>query len=104
MNSKSVRVQDYLEHTLQSIGRIVRYTDHLDESGFLASELVQDTVLRNIEIFGEASGKVLRNHPDFAVQHAEIPWQIMYTMRNRVSHSYDIVIHCKIFHLSRICD
>jgi uncharacterized protein with HEPN domain len=27
----------------------------------------------------------------FAARHAEIPWQVMYTMRNRVSHGYDNV-------------
>ena len=29
--------------------------------------------------------------PEFATQHDDIPWLVMYTMRNRVSHGYDKV-------------
>jgi uncharacterized protein with HEPN domain len=47
---------------------------------------VQDAVIRNIEIVVEESHNVLSVHNEFAVAHDEIPWQIMYTMRNRVSH------------------
>lgn len=58
---------------------------------FLSSQLVQDAVIRNIEILGEASNNIQRVDPVFAAQHAEIPWQVMYAMRNRVSHGYDKV-------------
>ncbi|WP_363261124.1 HepT-like ribonuclease domain-containing protein [Rhodoferax sp.] len=50
--TKSLRVPDYLGHILQAIERIDRYTADLDEIGFLNSELVQDAVIRNIEIVG----------------------------------------------------
>lgn len=60
----------------------------MDESAFLRSELVQDAVIRNIEILGEASNNVQRVAPDFVAQHGDIPWQVMYTMRNRVAHAY----------------
>jgi uncharacterized protein with HEPN domain len=89
--TKSLRVPDYLGQILFAIERIDRYTADLDEVGFLNNELVQDAVIRNIEIVGEASNNVLRVHKEFAVAHDEIPWQIMYTMRNRVSHGYDQV-------------
>ena len=89
--TKALRVPDYLNHSLQAIERINRYTANMDEAGFLNSELVQDAVIRNIEIIGEASNNILRVAPAFAAQHDDIPWQIMYTMRNRVSHGYDKV-------------
>lgn len=85
------RLADYLDHILRAIERIERYTAAMDEAAFLASELVQDAVLRNIEILGEAANKVLGSSPEFAVRHGDIPWQVMYTMRNRVSHGYDKV-------------
>ncbi|WP_211090146.1 HepT-like ribonuclease domain-containing protein [Pseudothauera nasutitermitis] len=47
--------------------------------------------MRNIEIIGEASNNVQQVAPEFARLHDEIPWQVMYTMRNRVSHAYDKV-------------
>lgn len=57
----------------------------------MSSEPVQDAVLRNIEILGEASKHIQRVAPGFAARHADVPWQVMYTMRNRVSHGYDTV-------------
>jgi uncharacterized protein with HEPN domain len=85
------RVPDYLSHILRAIERIDRYTADMDEVSFLTNEMVQDAVIRNIEIMGEAAGNILRVDPAFAAQHPEIPWQVMYTMRNRVSHGYDKV-------------
>jgi len=89
--TKAPRVPDYLGHILKAIERIVRYTEGMDEAAFLGNELVQDAVIRNIEIIGEASNNVLRVAPEFAARHGQIPWQVMYTMRNRVSHGYDKV-------------
>ncbi len=89
--TKSLRVHDYLGHILRAIERIGRYTADMDKQGFLDSEMVQDAVIRNIEILGEASNNIQRVAPDFAAQHHDIPWLVMYTMRNRVSHGYDQV-------------
>ena len=88
---KSLRVSDYLGHIVQAIERIKRYTADIDEAGFLASELVQDAVVRNIEIIGEAANSIQRDAPAFAAANASIPWQVMYAMRNRVAHSYHAV-------------
>jgi uncharacterized protein with HEPN domain len=73
---------------LQAIERIGRYTADMDEVGFLNSDLVQDAVIRNIEIIGEAANNVQRVDAEFAANHSEIPWEVMYGMRNRVSHAY----------------
>ena len=89
--TKALRVPDYLGHILNAIERIERYTADMDEAKFLSSELVQDAVIRNIEIIGEASNNILRAAPEFAAQHKDVPWKVMYTMRNRVSHGYDKV-------------
>jgi uncharacterized protein with HEPN domain len=89
--NKALRVPDYLGHILEAIERIEEYVSDMDELAFLSSRLVQDAVIRNIEIIGEASNNIQRVDPVFAAQHAEIPWQVMYAMRNRVSHGYDQV-------------
>src|SRR5690606_6402554 len=64
------------------------YTADLDQIGFLGSPMVQDAVIRNIEIIGEAANNVQRMAPDFVALHDDIPWQVMYAMRNRLSHAY----------------
>lgn len=89
--SKALRIKDYLQHILTAMERIERYTNGLDESAFLGSHLVQDAVIRNIEIIGEAANSIQRFAPAFAAQHDDIPWLVMYTMRNRLAHGYDEV-------------
>jgi uncharacterized protein with HEPN domain len=89
--TKALRIPDYLGHILRAIERIERYTDDMDEVAFLGNEMVQDAVIRNIEIIGEASNNIQRGDPEFAARHEDIPWLVMYTMRNRVSHGYDKV-------------
>ena len=78
MTQVPIRVPDYLEHIIQAIQRIHRYTEDMWEVAFLENELVQVAVIRNIE----------RSNPAFAAQHAEIPWEVIYAMRNRVAHGY----------------
>lgn len=89
--NKALRVPDYLEHILQAIERIERHTADVDEMGFLSSELIQDAVIRNLEVIGEAANNIQRVDAAFAMAHGEVPWQVMYAMRNRLSHGYDRV-------------
>ena len=58
----------------------------MSEAMFLSSEMAQDAVLRNIEIIGEASNNIRRVDSAFTARRGDIPWQVMYRMRNRVSH------------------
>lgn len=88
MKKDELRVPDYLAHILQAIERIGTYTDDMDEVGFLENEMVQDAVIRNIEIIGEAAHNIDKHHPEFASEHPSVPWEDMYWMRNRVSHGY----------------
>ncbi len=101
MNKEGVRLSDYLSHILQAISRIERYTQNLTQGTFLADEQVQDAVIRNIEIIGEAARNIERHSPEFAAQHPEIPWGDMYAMRNVVAHGYftvDLEIVWKTIH------
>ena len=88
MSKEQQRLLDYLEHMLQAIERIRRYTDSLDEAAFLQNELVQDAVIRNLEILGEASNNIQKHYPEFAARHPELPLAFAYQMRNAISHGY----------------
>ena len=88
MTEKDLRVAEYLEHIARAIGRIGRYTKGMTEAEFCANEMVQDAVIRNIEIIGEAARNIARHHPDFAQRHQDVPWEDIYLMRNRVAHGY----------------
>jgi uncharacterized protein with HEPN domain len=47
----------YVDHILDSIRRIKEYTYCLSKDDFAQNELIQDAVIRNIEIIGEATKK-----------------------------------------------
>ncbi|MDL2227089.1 DUF86 domain-containing protein [Deltaproteobacteria bacterium OttesenSCG-928-M10] len=82
------RLTDYLEHILEAIDRIGGYTAGLSEAGFLSGTLVQDAVIRNLEIIGEASRNIEKRFPEFAAAHPELPLASAYQMRNVVAHGY----------------
>jgi uncharacterized protein with HEPN domain len=84
----TLRVQDYLEHIVDAIDRIHRYVDDMVEATFLQDEKTQDAVVRNFEVIGEASRNIERHHAAFAAANPHVPWEVMYTMRNRVAHGY----------------
>lgn len=75
----------YLESMLDAISRIRRYVGRKRRAGFLADPLLQDAVIRNIEVIGEAAGRVSR---EFALRHPGIPWSDIAGMRHRLIHGY----------------
>ena len=60
----------------------------MDEVAFLDNHLVQDAVVRNLEIIGDASNNIGKHHPEFVVAHPELPLAVAYQMRNAVAHGY----------------
>lgn len=51
-------LNEYLAHILEAIERIENYVSDLNELTFLTNCLVQDAVIRNFEIIGEASNNI----------------------------------------------
>jgi uncharacterized protein with HEPN domain len=88
LKQHELRIADYPGHILQAIERINTYTDKMDEIDFIHNQLVQDAVIRNIEIIGEAARNIQKEQPAFAKRHTDVPWEDIYLMRNRVSHGY----------------
>ena len=88
MSRHPLRLLDYLGHIVEAIDRINRYCQDLDEPSFLSNEMVQDAVVRNFEIIGEASKNVERAAPDFISKHQELPFAFAYDMRNVLAHGY----------------
>lgn len=88
MRKDKQRLGDYLSHILQAIERICRYTESMDELAFLKNDLVQDAVIHNFEIIGEASNNIEKHYPEFAASHPKLPLAFAYQMRNAVAHGY----------------
>jgi uncharacterized protein with HEPN domain len=69
------RVEEYLEHIAEAIDRATNYLRPIsDLEAFQKNSQVQDAIIRNIEIIGEAVGKIQKTSPDFIKQHPELPW------------------------------
>ena len=49
---------------------------------------MQDAVIRNIEILGEASRKLLESVPDVTTRFGTIPFTAINAMRNQLAHGY----------------
>jgi uncharacterized protein with HEPN domain len=75
----------YLVHILECIGKIEQFTADGEER-FMRDALIQDAVLRNLEVIGEAVKRV----PDsFRQQHPQIPWRAIAGLRDILIHQYE---------------
>lgn len=75
----------FLQHILESIGRIEDDLSGLSEEKFSKMATFQDAVVRRLEIIGEA----VRNLPDsFRKEYPKIPWKKIAGMRDVLIHEY----------------
>lgn len=75
----------FLLHILESIERLESFTKGISQEKFLKSELIQDAVIRRLEIIGEA----VKNLPvAFKEKHPEVEWKKLAGMRNILVHEY----------------
>lgn len=83
-----LRLSNYLEHILEAIKNINEYTDDMIEQSFIQNRLVQDAVIRNFEIIGEACQNIKKHFPEITKKYPELPLEDAYEMRNALSHGY----------------
>ena len=76
--------QAYLLHIRDCIGHVLSYTKG-GKAEFMSSSLIQDAVVRNFEIIGEA---VKNLSPELKESHPEIPWRRIARMRDKAIHHY----------------
>jgi uncharacterized protein with HEPN domain len=79
------RDETYLLDILIAARKAVKFVEGIDRNQFEDNEIIQNAVLRPLEIIGEASARVSK---DFRKAHAEIPWREMVGLRNRLFHEY----------------
>lgn len=65
--------------------RAVEYCVDRDREQFETNELLQDAVVRNLELIGEAATRIPE---DVRLAHSEIPWRQIIAMRNPLIHAY----------------
>jgi uncharacterized protein with HEPN domain len=88
VSPSSRRVTDYLDHILEAVERIERYTSGIAFEDFSGNPMMQDAVIRNIEIIGEACRNIERADPDFAMRNPGFSLRAARSMRNVLAHAY----------------
>lgn len=74
-----------LEHMIQAMERIRRYTKGKTFDEFIADDMMYYAVVKNIEILGEAANMLTE---EFRNKHPMTPWKLVSGMRNYIVHEY----------------
>ena len=75
----------YLHHIIDAFLQIEHYTDGVTYEEFLSNRLLQDGVIRQLEVMGEAARNLSE---DLRNEYPKIPWRQMISLRNRMIHAY----------------
>jgi len=75
----------YLRHIYDATVRIAEYIQDVSEEQFYQTPLLQDGVIRQLEIIGEATKRLSK---DIRQQYSKIPWQDVAGMRDKLIHDY----------------
>ena len=78
-------IEELLYDILESVKRINDYTKDVSFQKLLKNTMIQDAVIRNMEIIGEA----VKNIPcEFKKKHADVEWKKISGMRDKIIHFY----------------
>jgi len=75
----------YLRHIFDAITTVEAYLSGVNDAEFHSTKLIQDGVIRQIEIIGEAARHVSR---ELRKTNPGIPWDDISGMRDKLIHDY----------------
>ncbi|WP_319508197.1 DUF86 domain-containing protein [uncultured Methanolobus sp.] len=75
----------FLIHILDAINQIEEYTTGVIYEEFLEKRLIQDAVVRQLEIIGEATKNLSSNTTE---KNPHVPWKEIAGMRDKLIHVY----------------
>lgn len=79
---------------VQAAGKALAYVESVDRAAFEANEMLQDAVMLQLVVIGEAVGRLSEAFRDL---HPELPWKKIRATRNIVAHAYQDVDLAKIW-------
>ena len=78
----------FLRHMLDAVRRVEFYLKDVRRVDFLDDLEKQDAVIRQLELIGEAAGRI---SPSTRAANDEIPWRQITGMRHKLIHDYFVV-------------
>ncbi|MDR5756061.1 DUF86 domain-containing protein [Caballeronia sp. LZ035] len=90
MNAKQrqLRLGDYVAHMLDASRTAREYIARIDKAEFMETRMIQQAVILNLIVIGEAAVQIETEFPEFAQANAAVPWKKLRGMRNRMTHGY----------------
>ncbi|WP_376693490.1 HepT-like ribonuclease domain-containing protein [Wenzhouxiangella sp. EGI_FJ10409] len=88
------RDQAYAWDMLQAAEEIREMLGDRDVTAFLGSRMLMRAIERNLEIIGEAAGRL---SPGFREAYSDIPWRQIIGQRNILAHEYGQIDHELLF-------
>lgn len=79
-----------LRHMLDSTNAIASFIEGKDRRSIDTDRLLLSGIIRELEILGEAAGKISQHIKD---HYSSLPWKQIIGMRNRLIHAYFDVDH-----------
>lgn len=74
-----------LRHVLDAAALIAEFMKGVDHAGYLADRKLQDAVIRNLEVIGEACANLTE---ELRAANSDVPWTKAMAIRNRLIHGY----------------
>lgn len=84
----------YCNDILESIDLIEKYIASTNEEEFTEDLEKQDSVIRRLEIIGEAANQL---SPEFTNTYSDIPWHAIVALRNKLIHEYSGIDMLKVW-------
>jgi uncharacterized protein with HEPN domain len=67
VNAHEDRAREFLLHMAEALDKILQYTEDVDRDAFWENSMLQDAVIRNIAIVGEAASNCNTQRPNSPV-------------------------------------
>ncbi|KAF0133659.1 MAG: nucleotidyltransferase [Candidatus Saganbacteria bacterium] len=75
----------YLHHIYDAISKTETYLENISYETFSKNTLIQDGVIRQIEIIGEATKNLSES---IRIKYTNVPWKDIAGMRDKLIHGY----------------
>jgi uncharacterized protein with HEPN domain len=77
--------RDRIQHMIAAVDEILEFTQGLQRRDLDGNRPLQHLLVRNLEVLGEAAGRV---RPELRASYPQIAWREMIDTRNRLIHAY----------------